>query len=102
MSAFNHALTLLSLLYVAGGIPALLAAISLTSEAQPELSLLSAAAAVGALHSLTSRAVLPSALVDKAEDLMLHLQALPRLSSFLRSLTFAPTAAPEESEEGRQ
>lgn len=75
-----------------------MAAVGLASETQIELSLLSAAAAVGALHSLTSRAVLPVALVDKAEDLMLHLQALPRLSSFLRSLTFAPI--PAESVEG--
>lgn len=97
-SVCNHALTLLSLLHLAGGVPVLIAVIGLASETQTELSLLSAAAAVGALHSLTSRDALLSGLVDKAENLMLQLQALPRLSSFLRSLTFAPTLA--ETEEG--
>lgn len=87
-----HALlTVSSLLYLAGGIPVLIAAVCSSPEAESELSPLSAAAAVEVLHSLTCRAVLPSALVDQAEDLMLRLQALSRLSLFLKSLTLTPS-----------
>ena len=84
---------LLSFIPLAGGIPVLIAAIGTSSETELDVSRLSAVAAVATLHSMTSRAVLPSALVDQAEDLLLRLQALPRLSSFLRSLTLAPSQA---------
>ena len=79
--------------HLAGGIPVLIAAIGTSSMAEKEQSRVTAAAALGVLQSLTSRAVLPCALVDQAEDLMLRLQALPRLSTLLRSLTIAPTQA---------
>lgn len=68
---------------VAGGIPVLIAAISPASQAAVSES---CNLAVDAIHSLTSRAALPSELVDEAEDLLLHLQAVPRLITFLRSL----------------
>ena len=44
------------------------------------------ALAVDAIYRLTSRADLPSDLVDEAEDLLLRLQAVPRLITFLSSL----------------
>lgn len=68
---------------MAGGIPVLIAAISPASQAAVSES---CNLAVDAIHSLTSRAALPSKLVDEAEDLLLHLQAVPRLITFLRSL----------------
>ena len=69
---------------MAGGIPVLIATIAHASLAAVSES---CNLAVDAIHNLTSRTDLPSELVDEAEDLLLRLQAVPRLITFLRSLT---------------
>ena len=79
------------LLYcVAGGIPVLIAAASFSSDGVTQ-GRKSAALAMDIVLSLTSRAALPLNLVDEAEGLLLRLQAIPRLSWFLKAFTNGPS-----------
>lgn len=73
---------------MAGGIPVLIAAIGTAPEV--EVSKSAAAIAMGVIHCLALKTALPADLVDEAEDLLLRLQAVPRLTTFLRSITFDP------------
>ena len=52
------------------------------------------------MYSLTSGA-LPSELVGQAERLLVALQVLPRLSSYLNQITFIPLATNSNGGEGK-
>ena len=93
---FSHAFGKL-LLCMAGGIPDLIAAIKFPPDGEIQTP---AAVAVDILFSLTSKGDLPLDWVDEAEGLLLRLQAIPRLSWFLKSPTLVPSAIPGNISEG--